>query len=116
MKKIDEITSAIKIEIRNRIVGQSFKYKGQLKEIKKFDKYWNPGFEILEEFDLASIPIDGPTEVNIKFSCWAIQDVDGNSKRNAQINGRFGPIIIAFELGEYTIDPSKAEFSLIEVN
>ena len=115
MNKLDEITNKIRLEIRTQLVGRSFEYQGRSREILRFNSYWGPGFEYVENFDLASVPAEGPITVNLKFVCWALQDIDGNSRRNAQIDGQFGPIIILFQEGKYNIDISDADFSHIQI-
>jgi len=116
MNKLDEITNTIKIEISNQLVGRSFEYQGRSRKILKFESYCGLGFKYVENFGLASVPAEGPITVNLRFACWAIQDFDGNSSRKAKIDGRFGPIIISFKEGKYSIDTSDADFSQIQID
>ncbi len=118
MKTIDEVKSSIKIVIQDQIVGQSFHYSGQLKKVEKFVQFWpqKEGFVIPENFALASVPIEGPTNIDVKFVCWVIQEMDINSSRQSQIDGYFGPVIISFINGKYDVNTSEAKFSRIEVN
>ena len=118
IKNIDDVKSAIKIEVRDKIVGQFFLYKGQSRRILKFIRFWPQigGFEFPEDFDLSAVPVEGPTKVDVKFVCWVIQEVDSNSSRQSQIDGYFGPVIISFIDGKYDVNTSEANFFRIVVN
>jgi len=115
MNTLDEITNKIRIEIRNQLVGRSFEYQGKSREILKFDSFWGPGFEYVENFDLASVPVEGPITVHLRFVCWANQYIDGNSSRKATLEGQYGPLIISFQEGDYCINMANAEFLHMQI-
>ena len=116
MKNREEIITAIKLEIRKQIVGQFFNFKGQPKKVLKFDAYWQRGFDFIEEFELATVPINGPITNSVRFSCWVNLDIDGNSSRKVLIDGQFGPFIISFSDNNYELDVTNATFSRIEID
>ncbi len=112
MNKIKEL---IKREILEKLIGNTLPYRGQQKELVKFKGWWDPGFEFLNVFELSDIPVSGPVDTNVRFNFWGLIDIDGNSKKQVNIDGHFGPITISFEDSNYQVDCSKATISRLTI-
>lgn len=111
MKNLDSIVLEIKQIIRARIINCPCRYNGIQKKVAGFKTYSQNGFNFVEKFDLAEVPVTGSINVSVRFNALLLIDIDGNVKTQSYVNGTFGPIEISFSNSEYNIDTNTATIS-----
>lgn len=111
MKNLEEIILDAKMQIRSRIVNCNCSYRGINKKVDSFVSFAPIGFNFVENFNLAEVPVSGPITVNIRFNALTRVDIDGNVKAQSYIGGNYGPLIISFDKSEYRLDHSRANLT-----
>jgi hypothetical protein len=111
----EQIEILIKQEIKLRLVGNYYTYKGQQKLIKRFVNWWNGSIGFDPDIDLATVAVRGSEQTNYSFHAWVMLDVDGNQAKQIDIDANFGPITITFDGTRYQTDCSNASFTRFEL-
>lgn len=111
MKNLEEIILGIKTQIRAKIPNCICTYKGVKRKVDSFVSFGPNGFNIIEKFNLAEVPVTGPVNINIKFVLLARIDIDGNIKSQSYLGGKYGPLTIRYENSEYYIDYNDGNIS-----
>ena len=111
MKNRNSIDLAIKQEISHRLIGSQCRHLGIMRKVVDSKSYHQIGFNYVDDFDLAEVPVSGPVTTSIEFTIFVHLELDSNTRQPSYASGVFGPVTISYISNGYSIDMSNAVIS-----